>query len=257
MDDETIAQRGAGTPRPVLRRIGPDDDRQMREWLIEKILPLERAYLAHEEPWRQSGFSGTREGWDACRRPVAECLHRGGAFLDIGCANGYLLESVIGWKRAEGMAIEPFGLEAGHKLADRARRRLPQFADNIRSGNAWDWAPPRRYDFVRTELAYVPPVLRKRYLGRLIDEFLAPGGSLLVAEYRSRNQPYRVPWCDVALRRWGFVVTLVRSGLWEGRELTRVAVVEKGDGGIAIAAESANHFSEGASRKTILPISSP
>jgi SAM-dependent methyltransferase len=203
------------------------DGQLIGNWLIEKVQHLERSYLAYDEPWRQSGFSGPEERWDACRRPVAECVDRAGAFLDIGCANGYLLESVVRWKQEQGIAVTPFGLDIGGKLIGLAKQRLPRFADNLYTGNAWDWAPPRAFDFVRTELVYVPPVLRKRYVARLLSEFVAPGGRLLVAEYRSHNHPYQTPWADAALRRWGFTVAFARPGSWEGKELTRVAVIEK------------------------------
>jgi SAM-dependent methyltransferase len=212
----------AEDPRPV-----PSDDQLIRNWMIEKVQHLERSYLSYDEPWRQSGFSGPEERWNACRRPVAECVDRAGSFLDVGCANGYLLESVVGWKKEEGVAITPFGLDIGDKLVALARQRLPQFAANLYAGNAWDWVPPRAFDFVRTELVYVPPTLRKRYVARLLKEFVAPGGRLLVAEYRSHNHPYQTPWADASLRRWGFTVALTRPGRWEGKELTRVAVVEK------------------------------
>jgi len=208
--------------RPVL-----SDDLLIGNWLIEKVQHLERSYLVCDEPWRQSGFSGPEERWDACRRPVAECIDKAGAFLDIGCANGYLLESVVHWKKDDGVEITPFGLDIGDKLVALAKQRLPLFAENLFAGNAWDWSPPRSFDFVRTELVYVPPLLRKRYVARLLSEFVAPGGRLLVAEYRSHNHPYQTPWADATLRRFGFTVAFARSGRWEDKELTRVAVIEK------------------------------
>ncbi|MDI6740610.1 MAG: class I SAM-dependent methyltransferase [Candidatus Edwardsbacteria bacterium] len=211
--------------KPPRRAIS--DSQLVANWLIEKVQYLERSYLAYDEPWRQSGFSGPEDRWDACRKPVAECMDKAGAFLDIGCANGYLLESVMHWKKEAGIEIAPYGLDAGGKLVALARQRLPQFADNFFAGNAWDWEPPRMFDFVRTELVYVPPVLRKRYITRLLQEFVVSGGRLLVAEYRSRNHPFHTPWADAALRRWGFAVAFTRSGFWENRELTRVAVIEK------------------------------
>jgi len=208
-------------------RCALSDDQLVANWLIEKVQHLERSYLVYDEPWRQSGFSGPAGRWDTCRRPVAECIDKAGAFLDIGCANGYLLENVVRWKKDDNVAITPFGLDIGDKLITLAKQRLPEFARNMFAGNAWDWAPPRLFDFVRTELVYVPPVLRKRYVARLLTDFVAPDGRLLVAEYRSRNHPYQTPWADAALRRWGFTVAFTRAGHWEGRELTRVAVIEK------------------------------
>jgi len=144
---------------------------------------LETAYLAHEEPWRQSGMSGPEERWVSLRRPVADCMDRSGALLDIGCANGYLLECCLRWTAERGVRIEPHGLDISDKLAALARKRLPDYADHIYVGNGYDWAPPRRFDYVRTELCYVPAEAERAYVERLLREFLLPGGRLLVANY--------------------------------------------------------------------------
>jgi len=37
--------------------------------------------------------------------------------LDVGCANGLLVESVVAWARADGLAVEVFGLDISEKLA--------------------------------------------------------------------------------------------------------------------------------------------
>ncbi len=144
---------------------------------------LEDAYLHHSEPWRQSGMSGPEERWVALRKPVADCIDRSGSFLDIGCANGYLLECCLKWTAERGIHIEPYGLDISEKLIDLARKRLPQYADRLFVGNAFTWRPPRRFDFVRTELVYVPGELERQYLNFLLANHLSPGGKLLVANY--------------------------------------------------------------------------
>jgi hypothetical protein len=49
-------------------------------------------------------------------------------------------------------------------LVELARSRLPQWADRILVGNALRWDPPRRFDFVRTELVYVPPERKRGFV---------------------------------------------------------------------------------------------
>jgi hypothetical protein len=75
-------------------RIGMDVE-QLEGWFRSVRVLLEDSYTAAEEPWQQSGvgLGGGRsaEYWEAIRRPIAECVGRSGTFLDIGCANGYLL----------------------------------------------------------------------------------------------------------------------------------------------------------------------
>ena len=195
------------------------------DWFYRNRQMLESTYLAAAEPWRQSGFSGPLERWNACRRPIADCMDRDGAFLDIGCANGFLLESVQGWAAERGAQIEPFGLDISEKLVALAASRLPALAGHLLVGNAFTWQPPRRFDYVRTELCYVPDDLHWPYVRRLLSEFLAPGARLLVAEYRSRRDRQAGLWVDDQLRQAGFRVAKTTSGLWEGKELTRIAVV--------------------------------
>jgi len=152
-------------------------------WFVSLKETLEQAYLRHDDPWKQSGFMGTRERWTALRKPVADCIERSGSFLDIGCANGYLLECCMEWTAERDLEIEPYGLDISEALVSLARQRLPRFASHFFTGNALTWQPPRRFDFVRTELVYVPAKYEKRYIEFILSNHLAPGGTLLVANY--------------------------------------------------------------------------
>ncbi|MBN2239803.1 MAG: methyltransferase domain-containing protein [Dehalococcoidales bacterium] len=153
------------------------------DWFQNLKKTLEEAYVSHEEPWRQSGMSGPYERWVSLRKPVADCIDKSGSFLDIGCANGYLLECCIGWTAERGITIEPYGLDISEKLVEMAKQRLPQYRDNFFTGNAFTWIPPQRFDFVRTELVYVPDEQEKQYLEFLLENYLNPEGKLLVANY--------------------------------------------------------------------------
>ena len=155
----------------------------MEEWFLSIKKTLEDAYLKHEEPWRQSGMSGPLERWISLRKPVADCVDKSGSFLDIGCANGYLLECCIEWTAERHINIEPYGIDISEKLVELAMCRLPQYKDNFFIGNAFTWLPPRRFDFVRTELVYVPAEHEKQYIGFILKNYLNPGGKLLVANY--------------------------------------------------------------------------
>jgi SAM-dependent methyltransferase len=138
------------------------------------------AYLASDDPYWQSGFRGDARRWELHRRPVADAIPGDGDFLDVGCANGLLMESVVGWTGARGIAVEPYGLDLSERMAALARCRCAQWADRIWVGNVIGWDPPRRFDFVRTGLEYVPPPRRGELVSRLVERFVAPGGRLLV-----------------------------------------------------------------------------
>jgi len=168
----------------------------------ERMRELEAKYLASEEPWRQSGFSGPEERWVALRKPVADCIDRSGSFLDIGCANGYLLECILRWTR---FAIDPYGIDLSARLVALAQRRLP--AAHFTVANAATYRPSRRFDFVRTELCYVPATDEAAYLRHLLTNVVAPTGTLLVCNYAeslpdvaNRIIPGAHPTTDLASR---------------------------------------------------------
>jgi SAM-dependent methyltransferase len=199
---------------------------KLEQWFGEMKQKLESAYLKHDDPWEQSGFAGPEERWIKCRKPVAECVDKSGSFLDVGCANGYLLECIMGWLSQKGITIIPFGLDISEKLINLAKQRLPQYASNLFVGNAWYWKPPLGFDFVRTEINAVPEGFQKEYVKRLLTKYVLPSGSLLITEYRSSQDDLSRKWIDEHLHEWQFKVSYIRSGFDAHKELTRVAVVQ-------------------------------
>jgi len=91
----------------------------------------EAKYLAGTNPRQQSGFGRDASDWERFRRPVVMPIEKDGSFLDIGCANGLLMESVVAWAHQGGHNVEPYGLDISEKLAELTRRRLPQWRDRI------------------------------------------------------------------------------------------------------------------------------
>jgi hypothetical protein len=117
------------------------------------------------------------------------------------------METLARWAAEDGHRIEPYGLDYSEPIAALARRRLPRWADRIWVGNAADWVPPRRFDFVRTELDYVPRHRGRDLVARLLDRFLVPGGRLIVCSYgSSRPGAHRVEPIGEYLRAWGYRV---------------------------------------------------
>jgi SAM-dependent methyltransferase len=157
-------------------------------WFAHNREVLETAYLAKTEPWAQSGMSGPFERWRALRKPVVDCIDQDGTFLDVGCANGYLLECCKSWAAERGVRVEPFGVDFSEKLIGLARERLPEHRDNFWTANAFEWVPPRRFTFVRTDLCYAPAELEEEYVRHLLAHFVEPGGRLLIASY-GEGQP--------------------------------------------------------------------
>jgi len=193
----------------------------------------EAKYLVGTNPRQQSGFGRDALDWERFRRPVVAPIDRDGSFLDVGCASGLLMESVVAWAREDGHRVEPFGLDISEKLAELARQRLPRWRDRIFVGNALLWEPAPRFDFVRTELVYVPPRRRREYIERLLGRFVAPGGRLIICSYgSSRPEGARAELLVDDLRSWGLPVHRVDDVVSpeHGFVITRVAcVLHRGD----------------------------
>jgi hypothetical protein len=204
-----------------------EDKPSLQSWFDSLKRELERAYLQHGEPWKQSGFSGPEDRWIKCRRPIVDCIEKSGTFLDIGSANGYLLECLLKWAGEKGVTIVPFGLDLSEQLVRLAKARLPEYSKNFYVGNALIWKSPTRFDYVRTELVYVPEYLQKRFVSNIIDHFLADHGKLLVTEYRPSGNYIDRPWIDKKLEDWGFQIDRRVSGFCDGQEMTRVCVIAK------------------------------
>jgi SAM-dependent methyltransferase len=116
---------------------------------------------------------------------VCDAIESDGTFLDIGCANGLLMESVVAWCAEKGVAVEPYGIDVSEPLVQRARERLPRWADRIWVGDALDWAHPEglRFDVVHVLLDAVRDARWRDLIDHLLSRVVAPGGRLLVSQY--------------------------------------------------------------------------
>ncbi|HEX3773830.1 MAG TPA: phosphotransferase [Polyangiaceae bacterium] len=198
------------------------DDRTWHEQIEEIIGDL---YLASADPRAQSGRSGDEVEWRWARELVLDALPNGGSLLDIGCANGYLLESFERWSAERGTVVELHGLDISARLASLARQRLPGLAARIWVGNASNWEPPRRFDLVHTGLDYVPVPQRRVFLARVLADLVAPGGRVVI---RAERVVPGVPDLVKQVEEIGFTI----SGVLERRhptsnELRRTAWLDK------------------------------
>jgi hypothetical protein len=108
-----------------LRRRGVDDT----TWTRDTVRLLEEHYLRAPTPEGQSGKGGDAALWELSRRLVVRPVDHDGTFLDLGCANGLLMESVHRWGAEDGRRLDPYGLDASERLVALARRRLPHWHD--------------------------------------------------------------------------------------------------------------------------------
>lgn len=149
---------------------------------------LEAAYLAAPDRPGGSGYAGGMRLWEQARKVIMAAVHRSGDFLDVGCANGLLMESLAAWSTEQGKSLRLHGLEVSRALAQRARASVPAAADRIHVGDVMTWIPPQRFDFVRTELVYAPPAARPALVIRCLEKLVAEGGRLIICSYRSSGE---------------------------------------------------------------------
>jgi 2-polyprenyl-3-methyl-5-hydroxy-6-metoxy-1,4-benzoquinol methylase len=152
----------------------------------DTVRTLERSYLRSQTLQQGSGFGGDERAWRQARYHITEAITADGTFLDVGCANGLLMESVAAWCAERGLAVEPYGIDLAPGLVQLARRRLPHWADRIWAGNAIDWMPPhgQRFDYVHVLLDCVPPRRRADLIRHHLASTIRPGtGRLLVSDY--------------------------------------------------------------------------
>jgi serine protease inhibitor/2-polyprenyl-3-methyl-5-hydroxy-6-metoxy-1,4-benzoquinol methylase len=169
-----------------------DADRSRRAetdetYFADSVRQTELTYLrGGSRPEIGSGFGAGPEQWRIQRRMVVAGLHKDGTFLDVGCANGLLMESVVDWAAQDGRHVEPYGVDLAPGLVAEARRRLPAWADRIEAGNALDWVPSggRRFDFVHVLADVVPPARFPDVVRHALARLVAPGGRLLVSVYQ-------------------------------------------------------------------------
>jgi 2-polyprenyl-3-methyl-5-hydroxy-6-metoxy-1,4-benzoquinol methylase len=180
-----------------------------QDFYADNLRTLERAYLRARTAQEGSGFSGDEREWRLARHHVSEGIGGSGTFLDVGCANGLLMESVTSWCAERDLQVEPYGLDLAPGLVELARRRLPQWADRIWVGNAVDWTPPQRqrFDYVHVLIDCVPQRRQADLIRHHLSRTVRPGtGRLLVSQY-SDGEP-----AAEALGRLGFGCSGQSSG---------------------------------------------
>ena len=165
-------------------------------WHAEIARFIVPAYLAARTPWEGSGKSGSAEDWEYARSHLGHAIDRAGSFLDVGCANGYLLECVPRWTRHR---LDRFGVDIAPELVELARRRLPELAERLWVGNALTWEPPHRFTYIRTGLEYVPRHRRRE----LVDRLLGNCDRLIIGVF---NEEVHARPTEQLLRSWGHIV---------------------------------------------------
>jgi hypothetical protein len=150
---------------------------------------LEKSYVsAGDGPMGAGSRRSSVGGWRAKRQHLAVPMDRDGSWLDVGCANGFLLATLPTWCAEGDIAVEPYGLELLPSVAGLARRLHPDLADRIWTGSVMRWSPPRQFTYVTALEDQVPPNRLGDLVERLLDVFVEPGGRLIISAYGNTDE---------------------------------------------------------------------
>jgi SAM-dependent methyltransferase len=164
------------------------------------------AYLSADNPRAQSGHGGDEARWRYTRvSMILEAIHKDGSFLDVGCANGYLIECLQRWVEGSGLNVEFYGVDISEELIDLARTRLPDRSGRFFLANAVLWTPPQKFDFVHAhEISYAPRQRERQFLEHLLAEYLNPGGRLIVGPWAVHRD---ITDMEERISSWGYEPT--------------------------------------------------
>jgi hypothetical protein len=200
------------------------EQKSLPEEFLSELRELEKSFLTEQDPIRQSGFGGGEKRWRKERELILDAVDGDGEFLDVGCANGYLLQCLMEWGKERGILLTPYGIDQGAGLIELARKRHPHYADHFWVANAWDWEPSRKFRYVYSLYDCVPEPFLFRYVKKLLQRYVKKPGTLIIGAYgsNSRNRPA----FDVAdfLEKGGFTIV----GASDRRELpvSRIAWIK-------------------------------
>lgn len=177
-----------------------------KEWYQINMQATTKAYTSRKEPHQQCGHSGTEETWMYSRiKPLLEILNKSGSFIDIGCANGYICESLYKWTKNSPIDIEYYGMDICDELINIAKERQPIFVDNYYTGNVVDWIPPVKFDYVRAyTLNTLPKYRRKELIDNLYVNYLKSKGRLILGSY---TEPADINTVSELVQSLGYTIT--------------------------------------------------
>jgi SAM-dependent methyltransferase len=155
---------------------------------LDRLRALEAQYVRETDPVRQSGFGGGHARWRTERELILDAVPDSGDFLDVGCANGYLLECLVRWGHTRQVRLTPYGVDYSAALIALAQQRLPRYASHLWVANAWEWTAPRTFRYVYSVYDCVPAERLPEYIRRLVRRAVEPGGTLIIGAYGSSSK---------------------------------------------------------------------
>ena len=154
------------------------------DWYELNSLYFTKLYLSSDNPRAQSGHSGDEFHYRFSMLPILEAVYKDGTFLDVGCANGHLMEMLYKWGKGIGFDLQMYGVEISEGLFELAKNRLPQWHDRFFLGNSFYWKPDHKFDYIHIGgLGQVPDDDRCAFFNHLMEHYLVDGGRMIMGPY--------------------------------------------------------------------------
>lgn len=163
---------------------------------------------------RGSGFLGNYLEWEQARGLYLKLIEKPGKILDLGCANGFLLDFIIKSKKFN---LIPFGVDLNEDLIKIAKELFPKYSANFVTQDINDFKSEEKFDYI---LAYFPFFKKKDFLKRLYS-MLKNGGRIIIALYDEKANEFDI--FEENIKETGFLP----SGVIEEKNLTKLIWIDK------------------------------
>jgi len=151
------------------------------EWYALNNTYFTKLYLSQDNPRGQSGHGGGAQHYAYAHLPIVDAIYKDGTFLDVGCANGHLMEMVHQWAAAVGFDVQVYGIDISEGLVALAKTRLPHWSDHLFLGNSFLWRPEQKFGYVHIGgLGQVPEDDELALFDHLMEHYVADGGRLIL-----------------------------------------------------------------------------
>lgn len=132
------------------------------------------------------------DAWRASRHFIIEAIDDSGSILDYGCANGYLLRSLMEWSSHN---LTPYGVDVDDSRLSQARTMFPGLEANFVNNLAEDARDlrPRGFDYVYWAVGDNVDFQRadhQRWLSK-VERLVAPRGRLILGFYSDAHSNRR------------------------------------------------------------------
>ena len=158
------------------------------EWYDINKVYFTNLYLSYDNPRAQSGHGGDEYHYAYAHLLILEAVYKHGTFLDVGCANGHLMEMLHKWGAALGFDLQMYGVDISEGLLELAKSRLPHWYDRFFLGNSFYWKPEHKFDYIHIGgLGQVPKDDRRIFFEHMMENYLVDGGRLILGPYWTEN----------------------------------------------------------------------